>query len=520
VNRILISAAHKSSGKTTVSLGLAAALRARGLAVRPYKKGPDYIDPMWLSLACGRDCHNLDPQLSDAATLRAGFEAELPGADVALVEGNHGLYDGLALDGSTSNAALARLLGLPVLLVIDVRGMTRGLAPLLLGYQAFDREIRIGGVIFNRVGGSRHESRLRQVVEHYTDLPVLGSIAEDPRLSVTERHLGLMPCAELDDAIERIARIGQLIGQQADLNGVLALAASASPPDAAPADPALASASASASLAAVRPQPFAGPAAQLITARATASPAPFVRPQPQAADRLRIAIARDRAFGFYYPDDLRALREAGADLVPLDTLLDADLPDVDGLLIGGGFPETSLAALQANRSLRHALRDAIEAGLPTYAECGGLMYLCRSIRHQDRSARMVGVIPADAVMMPRPVGRGYVRLQVTENHPFAPPGAILHGHEFHHSRLENLDDGVQTAYRVQRGHGLDGAVDGIRRFRMLAAYTHLRTRAGSQWAPGFVDFVRACREDAGAGPNLAYPIAARPVAGLTPRSLA
>ena len=229
MQRLLVSAAHKSSGKTTLAVGLAAAWSAAGMRVQPFKKGPDYIDPMWLALATGRACFNLDPHLSDAAEIARRFAQEAAACDLALVEGNKGLYDGLALDGSNSNAALARQLGLPVLLVLDARGMTRGVAPLILGYQAFDREVRIAGVVLNRVGGSRHEAKLRAVIEHYTDVPVLGAVAEDARLAVLERHLGLMPCAEVDDAGARVQEIGRIVGAQVDLAALCALAASAGP---------------------------------------------------------------------------------------------------------------------------------------------------------------------------------------------------------------------------------------------------------------------------------------------------
>jgi cobyrinic acid a,c-diamide synthase len=462
MNRLFVSAAHKSSGKTTVSLGLCAALTAQGTVVQPYKKGPDYIDPMWLALAAGRPCFNLDPHLMDDAGLRRCFVQALPGADLALVEGNKGLYDGLALDGSNSNAAVARKLGLPVLLVIDARGMTRGIAPLILGYQAFERDIRIGGVILNRVGGSRHEAKLRAVIEHYTDVPVLGAVAEDPRLAMTERHLGLMPCAEVGDAHARVQAIGRIIGAQVDLGRVRELAASAGP----------------------LPGPGTTPAA-----------APARRARP--AD-VRIGIARDRAFGFYYPDDLAALQAAGARLVAIDTLHDARLPALDGLFIGGGFPEACMAELEANVALRGALREAIVAGLPTYAECGGLMYLSRSITWQGRSACMVGAIPGDAVMHARPVGRGYVQLQENTAMPWGSGGSggsgVVRGHEFHHSSLENLDPGVAFAYGVHRGHGIDGRRDGVLVHKVLASYAHLRTSAGSQWAPRFVAYVRGERD--------------------------
>src|ERR1039457_2643094 len=261
---VLISAAHKSSGKTTLTLGLAAEFAARGLAVRTFKKGPDYIDPMWLARASGRPCFNLDPYLMTSAEIGATFARHATEADIALVEGNKGLYDGLALDGSNSNAALARQLGLPVVLVIDARGMTRGIAPLILGYQAFDRELRIAGVILNQIGGSRHEAKLRAVIEHYTDVPVLGAVANDARLALPERHLGLKPVAESDDATAQVSRIGTVIGAQIDLDRLLAVARSAGP----------------------RP---AEAAAQIPRCEATAL---------ANTPSVRIGIARDRAFAF------------------------------------------------------------------------------------------------------------------------------------------------------------------------------------------------------------------------------
>jgi len=222
MHRLLVSAAHKSSGKTTLSIGLAAALRERGLAVQPFKKGPDYIDPLWLSAAAGRACRNLDLYLSRPESIVESFDDACAGAEVALVEGNKGLYDGLALDGSNSNAALAGLLGLPVVLVLDARGMTRGIAPLILGYQAFDRSIRIAGVILNRLGGARHESKLRAVIEHYTDVPVLGSVHESEALRIEERHLGLMPATEAGEAPALIARLADAVRGSVDLDALLA----------------------------------------------------------------------------------------------------------------------------------------------------------------------------------------------------------------------------------------------------------------------------------------------------------
>lgn len=455
MNRFLISAAHKSSGKTMVSIGLCAALAARGHAVQPFKKGPDYIDPMWLSQAAGHPCRNLDLYLMENDDVVATFARHA--SEVNLVEGNKGLYDGLALDGSNSNAALAKLLDLPVMLVIDARGMTRGIAPLILGYQAFDKEIRIAGVILNNLGGKRHESKLRAVIEHYTDVPVVGAIQHDERLSIVERHLGLMPSNESIAANAKIKQIASAIAEQVDLDRLLAL---------------------------TRKEPLPVPR--------TAE----VLPMP-VGDKVRIAIARDRAFGFYYADDLDALEAAGAELVPFDALNDAHLPEVDGMYIGGGFPEACAVELEANAGLRGEIKQAIENGMPAYAECGGLMYLSRGIAYEGRSYEMVGAIPGDVKMHAKPIGRGYVHLKEHEAHPWPRPDAPakqIRAHEFHYSSLENLPADTRFAYHVERGYGIDGGRDGLIVNNLLASYTHLRTIGSCYWATRFVAFVRRCKE--------------------------
>ena len=457
----LISAAHKSSGKTTVSIGLCAALRARGNQVQPFKKGPDYIDPMWLGQAAGRSCRNLDLYLTSVDDVRAAWRTQTTDAEVALLEGNKGLYDGMALDGSDSNAALAKNLDLPVILVIDCRGMTRGVAPLVLGYQAFDTQVRIAGIILNRVGGKRHEGKLRDILGAYTQVPVVGAIPETPELAILERHLGLMPSNEATDAEDRIDALKKIIERHVDVEKLLALTQSAAP-----------------------------------------SPAKVtsITSRPSKAKRihepLRIGIARDRAFGFYYPDDLEALEAAGGELIPIDTLRDTALPPIDALFIGGGFPETLAATLEANTAMRHALRLAIEGGLPTYAECGGLMYLSNSITWQGRRHEMVGVIPAETIMHPKPIGRGYVEVESTEAHPWWPQGTRLRAHEFHYSKLENLPSGQTFGWRMLRGTGIADHQDGIRFHNLFASYTHLRSipvqssSGESNWAKGFVEFAR------------------------------
>lgn len=451
--RLLVSAAHKSSGKTTVTVGLARALQRRALAVQSFKKGPDYIDPLWLGAAAGRACRNLDLYLSPPDEVERAFEAACAGADVALIEGNKGLYDGLSLDGSNSNAALAKLLDVPVVLVLDARGMTRGIAPLILGYQAFDRAVRIAGVILNRLGGARHESKLRAVIEHYTDVPVLGALHETEALRIEERHLGLMPATELRQAQALIARLEQAVGGGVDLDRLLALGGE---PGAAPAQSA-------------------------------------AWPEPD----LRIGIARDRAFGFYYEEDLEAFRRAGAQPVFFDTLSDPHLPPVDALFIGGGFPEVLAPELSANRSLLAEIRAAIEGGLPTYAECGGLMVLARSITWRNVVYPMAGAIAADVLMQERPVGRGYVHLRETDASPWPQRvAATIKAHEFHHSRLVNIDSTLRFAYRVQRGHGIDGEHDGLVVRNTLASYAHLRSVAGHDWPARFVAYARAIKSGA------------------------
>lgn len=452
---MFISAAHKSSGKTTLTLGLAAALAARGHVVQTFKKGPDYIDPLWHSMAAGRRCYNLDFHMMSRDEIDARFTHASTGARISLIEGNKGLYDGLDLDGSNSNAALAKQLQAPVVLVIDARGMTRGVAPLILGYQAFDPAVKIAGVILNQLGGSRHESKLRAVIEHYTEARVIGAVQFDRALQIAERHLGLVPANEADAARARIARVAESVAAQVDLQQLLGIA------DDAPAW-----------------------AATIATCAA------------QAPSRPRIAIAQDAAFGFYYGEDLDALA-AEAELVPFDTLQDAALPEAEGLIIGGGFPEMFMDALADNVSLRNDIRRKIEAGLPTYAECGGLMYLSRSLAYQGQRRDMVGVVPGDTVMHERPVGRGYARLQPTGEDRWA-EAAVIPAHEFHYSSLENLPADASYAYKVLRGHGIDGTHDGYQTHNLLAGYVHRRGCGAQGWIAPFLNQVRARKARAAA----------------------
>jgi len=347
--------------------------------------------------------------------------------------------------------------------------MTRGIAPLILGYQAFDRGIRIAGVILNRLGGSRHESKLRAVVEHYTDVSVVGAVAEDSRMGILERHLGLMPANESSAAVERIGEISRRVAQQVDLDRLLALTVSAAP------------------------------LPQALPQRRTPGPT------------VRIGVARDEAFGFYYAGDMEALAAAGAQIVPFDTLRDANLPEVDALFIGGGFPEYFMDELSANASLRGEILQRIESGMPAYAECGGLMYLARTLTWKGETRTMTGAIAADIVMHDKPVGRGYVKLLPTADHPWPHEPATedeIRCHEFHYSSIENLPPDTRYAYRVSRGHGIDGERDGIVYKNLLASYSHLRSTAAHDWAARFVAFIRQCMAGRGVAASASQPRAA------------
>ncbi len=453
---LYVAAARKSSGKTTVSVGLAAALANRGLVVQPFKKGPDYIDPLWLRRAAGRDCYNLDFFTMSEAEIVALFAAKSAAADISLIEGNKGLFDGLDVEGTDSNAALATLLSAPVVLVIDTTGMTRGIAPLVSGYLSFDSTVDIRGVILNNVGGPRHEGKLRAALERYTDTEVLGAIGRDRSLRIPERHLGLIPANEARQADAMIQQLAAAVTADVDVDRILEIAA---------------------------------------TGKMPAADVPTVTEVTRAAPDIRIAIARDAAFGFYYPDDLDAFANAGAVLVPFDTLADQELPEADALFIGGGFPETHLTALAGNQDLLADIRQKLAAGMPAYAECGGLMYLARSIQWGDVKGDMVGAIAGDIVVGDRPQGRGYAVLEETGLGSWPTVPGSIHVHEFHYSQLQNLSGNMDFCYRVLRGHGIDGQHDGLVVGNLLASFTHQRNTASNQWVERFLTFIRTARED-------------------------
>lgn len=422
-----------------------------------FKKGPDYIDPMWLTHASGRSCFNLDFNTQTTDEMTGSVDRRSANADLALIEGNKGLYDGVDVEGGDTNAALAKSLGASVVLVIDTVGITRGIAPLVLGYRTFDPGVSIVGVILNKVGPSRQETKLRQALERYTDVPVLGAIPRDDGLALKERHLGLTTPAEEPANELAIARMRQAVEAGIDLDRLLALSGES---------------------AKIKPRKGSTPCLKGDTSR------------------IRIAIAHDAAFGFYYPDDLEEFERLGAELHVFNALTAPRLPDVDGLFIGGGFPETQAEKLSANTALRLDIARQLRTGLPAYAECGGMMYLARSLRWRGQTHEMVGVIPADAVMHDRPQGRGLVVLEETQHMPWPKINAVrtpdrIPAHEFHYSSLENLPADARFAYRMLRGTGIRSQCDGLLIGNLLANFSHLRTTAANPWIERFLTFVRA-----------------------------
>lgn len=450
--RVVIAAPQGKSGKTTVSLGLCAALVCRGVVVQPFKKGPDYIDPSWLAAAAGRDCHNLDIFLIPEDKLLSSFQCSCSGADLALIEGAMGLYDGLTEDGSGSTAQVARWLGSPIIMVVNTARMTRSVAAMLSGYQSFEPQTKIAGVILNNVAGSRHESKLVSAVERYCGIPVLGAIPRNKFLHINQRHLGLIPCKETETANLLIERIAKIIESHVNLDSVLNIARQ--------------------------------------------SDERFISVGCKVEEKrhlVRIGILEDKVFNFYYPENLDALRKAGADLVFINSLKDQKLPDIDGLYIGGGFPELFLKELEANSLLRLNIAQAIENGMPVYAECAGLMYLCRAVRCRGKRHEMVGAIPGEVEVCQRPQGHGYVELEVMNANPLFPVGMKLRGHQFHYSRLITLAE-FNFIHRVERGRDKDVKVDGILYKNVLASYTHLHASGVPQWAEYFVALVKRERK--------------------------
>lgn len=449
----MVAAPSGRSGKTVICIGLSKILTEKGCKVQPFKKGPDYIDPSWLSAASGSICRNLDAFLMKKNILLKSFEQASNDADIALIEGNMGLYDGIDRNGNGSSACLARLLQIPVLLVVDTARMTRSVAALIKGYQGFEPETRMAGVILNNVSGARHAGKLIDAVEQYCKIPVLGTIPRDVGLNISERHLGLIPFKENASGASVIEYISRITEKHLDIDGILKIAAD----------------SGKSNLNRGRQSKSAG------QSKACSTP----------DFPVRIGVFLDRAFSFYYPENLEALTKGGAGIVFIDSMKDSTLPEIDALYIGGGFPELYLEELAANNTLMAQTADSIENGLPVYAECAGLMYLCKGICSNNRYYPMVGVIPSVIEICNKPQGHGYVEMEVVKENSFFPVGKVLQGHEFHHSTLIGTDV-IECACRIKRGTGIDGYKDSIIYKNLFASYTHIHALGTPEWAGSFL----------------------------------
>ena len=451
---IVIAGTSSGVGKTTIASGLVAALGERGLAVQPFKVGPDYIDPTYLARAGGRPCRNLDGWMARPDVLRELYARAVETADIGVVEGVMGLFDGHpSRGGPGSTASVAKLLGLPVLLVMDVGKLAQSAAAVALGYARLDPALNVVGVIANNVGGPGHLRLVREAIADAVGLPVVGSLPQRRDLSLPERHLGLIPTAEGRTPADFFAALARQTAEGVDLDAVVRLAAQAGP----------------------------------VAATPTGVFPPT--PRPTAAT---IAVAQDEAFCFYYQDNLDLLAAWGARLVPFSPLRDPALPaEAQGLYLGGGFPELFAGQLAANAPLLTALHAADAAGMPIYAECGGLLYLCEGLVDQQGGRhRLVGLVPATAAMTGGRVALGYAEARARRDSVLLAAGDTARGHEFHWSSLEAPLEQSRWAYELEDGRG-----EGYCRGNLLASYVHLHFASNPRLAP---NFVAACRRYGGA----------------------
>ncbi len=455
--RLTISGLRGGAGKTLLTLGLARALTRDGLRLKAFKKGPDYIDAGWLGLAAMRPATNLDPFFLPPDRLRALFLHSLAPqgetcADFALIEGNRGLFDGRDLEGSCSTAELARVLQSPVVLTLDCTKMTRTAAALVMGVKNFETGLSLAGVVLNNIGSERHGAQVRRAIEHHCSVPVLGALPRLRRNPLPERHMGLVLHAgdpeqrkRADALLDDLARV---VRDNVDLPRLIRLA---------------------------RAAPALPPGASFWPDAAA----------PIAARRPRIGYVRDAVLWFYYEENLEALHRAGAELVRLSLLDGRPWPPIDGLYLGGGFPE-ELAAEPALAAKLAQLRAFAEENMPVYAECGGLLLLTRSLERGGVICPMAGVFPFSAHFHERPQGLGYVEAAVTLPNPFHPVDAVIRGHEFHYTRCLPLGGArPETALRLNCGTGLGQNADGLLYKSVFASYMHIFAPAVPHWAGRF-----------------------------------
>ncbi|MDO4280725.1 MAG: cobyrinate a,c-diamide synthase [Peptococcaceae bacterium] len=457
IPRIVVAAVQGRSGKTTFTIGLLRALRERGLLLQGYKKGPDYIDPSWSTFASGVQCRNLDGVMMTKAQIVHSFCKHAQDKDIAIVEGAMGIYDGLDWQGSNSTAELAVTLGAPVILVVSGQRITRSVAAIVSGVINFDKRVHIAGVVLNQVARNRHQDMMTKCIEEYCHVPVLGAIPKASDIEIPDRHLGLIPAGEQDALRERIDRLGQLIEDNVDIDAILKIAADAP---------------------------------------AIALPSNVIRVEKKPAV-VKIGMFKDRAFSFYYPENIEALEEAGAEIVAIDAINDAHLPEIDGLYIGGGFPEIFAQDLEKNLTMRQSVKNAAEAGMPIYAECGGLMYLSKAVESENNHYQMAGVFDGVVSMQKRPVGHGFAFQKPTAANPYFSPDTLVKGHEFHHSKilLPQEPSDYHWAFETQRGKGIttngEQTVDGLLYKNTLATYHHFHAASSDEWAKSFIQLAEA-----------------------------
>ncbi len=460
--RLVLAGTSSGAGKTTLAVGLMAALRRRGCTVQGFKVGPDYIDPSYHTAVTGRVSRNLDTWMMKPEAMREVFWRGSEGADISVIEGVMGFYDGKdPLSNQGSTAEISVLLEAPVLLVVDVKAMARSAAAIVKGFQLLDPAVRIAGVIANRVGSVSHFQMVKAAVEQMCDVPVIGYVQHEESLRVPERHLGLIPALERGELAPWFERLAERVEAGIDLEQVIGLASQAAP--------------------------LTPPAPALF------APADIPADEPP----VTIAVARDAAFHFYYPENLELLAHYGARLVAFSPLA-GELPpaDADGLYIGGGFPEEFAPLLAANAALRAELKRRIEAGLPTFAECGGYMFLCEAIT--DRAGvrhEMAGVIPREVRMQDRLAALGYREAVALTDTLLMPKGATARGHEFHYSVLVEEPAAEACAYELT---GLRGTKpEGYARDNLLAGYTHLHFASRPDMVPRWLNACRKYRQQRG-----------------------
>jgi len=448
--RLVIGALRGGSGKTILALGIIKALKDCGLKVISFKKGPDYIDPFWLSIAAGTTCHNLDLFLLSRKQIVDIFGYYTHGFEAVIVEGNRGIFDGLNVDGLCSTVELAKILNIPMLLILDCSMASRTIAAMVLGCQYFDSGLNIAGIILNMVASSRQEAIVCKVITENTGFPILGVI---PYLSfkIPERHMGLVLPQERHKYITKFLNlIVENVTSNINLDNILTVMASSLPW-----------------------KHFGPPKGLFPVFSLTSSPI--------------IGVVSDLAFGFYYSENIEVLTHCGARLLFCSALSDKCLPKVDALYIGGGFPEVYAQALAANFSFRRSIRQAAETGMPIYAECGGLMYLGKHIIIGEQIWPMVGVFPMDFIMEKKPQGHGYTNCLVIAENPFLPLGCEFRAHEFHYSSVQWLSSrGYKMIFKVLRGKGMQGRDDGILYKNTLGTYHHIHALGLREWAFGML----------------------------------